>query len=70
MDNKTLVWLRNKLRARSNKYMFDRAEHLEKDEEGVLEGRIDELEDIIQLIDRELLRNPSPGTLFNRKPKK
>lgn len=68
MDNKTLSWLREKLRNRSNRYMFKNRDELTREAEAVLEGRIEELEDIIRLIDLQLLGNPNLETFLRKKP--
>lgn len=69
MDNRTLEKLRAILRKRSNGYMFEDREDLNKYEEAVLDGRIEEIEEIIAIIDLELLGNPDPETLLKKRPK-
>ena len=67
MDKRTLIWLRENLRERSNRYLFKNRDRLDRYEEAVLDGRIEEVEDMIRIIDLELLGNPDPETLMKSK---
>ena len=58
MDISTMLALREVLRERANNYELLETSKLRREELAVLEGRMEELEDIIELIDKELLLNP------------